>query len=189
MYFFLLQSFCEVFPPETILIHFNNDTFEEADACHSGNQWIKPFLLETGGIYNQRALNHSHCKIKRQFYSETLLHAYLETQTTQDKEQFETLSVTALISPSIWGSTLEPQFGLAQLRSTLVLRLWTKISSTNRCPVSSSKTQHFLLNSSQCGGRMKWHTPRAHVTRHGANTQPRAGPSPAQGTSLTDDPS
>lgn len=69
-------------PQETILIHFNKDAFEEADACHSGIYWIKPFLLETGGIYNQRALNYRHCKIKRQFHSEALLHAYLETQTT-----------------------------------------------------------------------------------------------------------
>lgn len=33
---FLLQSFCDVFSQETILIPFNKDAFEEADACHSG---------------------------------------------------------------------------------------------------------------------------------------------------------
>lgn len=50
------------------------------------------FPLKLGGIYNQRALNYRHCKIKRQFYSEALLHAYIETQIGKDKaEQSELL--------------------------------------------------------------------------------------------------
>lgn len=73
------------------------------------------------------------------------------------------------ISPPIWGSTLEPQIGPAQLCSPLALRLLTKIYSTDGCTVSSSKAQHFLLQP-----RQLWQDEVARSLRlcHSANTQP-----------------